>query len=185
MDWFEAFAGQLDVSELIQESTFIKGLKEEVRSTVRIAEPESLAQAIRMAIRIDENMTRGSSRSGVSAGPPKMGQVKRENSSPGTFKHLTQTELAEKRAQGLCFRCDGKFAPRHKCPSKTLQVLIVNEEDNERTNLEHAHFDMDEVSLNAINGLTPPRTMKVRADVGGLDVIVLIYSGATHNFLST
>ncbi|CAH1433964.1 unnamed protein product [Lactuca virosa] len=197
---FEAFAGQLvDVLESIQESTFIKGLKEGVRSAVRIAEPESLAQAIRMAIRIDENTTGGSSRSGVSAGPPKMGQgfqaktnttvpvaqVKRENGSPSTFKRLTQTELAEKRTQGLCFRCDGKFAPGHKCPSKTLQVLIVDEEDDKRTNLEHAHFDMAEVSLNAINGLTPPRTMKVRGDVGGLEVIVLIDSGATHNFLST
>ncbi|CAH1413852.1 unnamed protein product [Lactuca virosa] len=44
---------------------------------------------------------------------------------------------------------------------------------------------MAEVSLNTISGLTPPRTMKVKGDVGGLEVIVLIDSGATHNFLST
>lgn len=84
----------------------------------------------------------------------------------------------------MCFRCDGKFAPRHKCPSKTFQVLIVDEEVDERSDLEHAHFDMAEVSLNTVSGLTPPRTMKVKGDVGGLEVIVLIDSGAMHNFLS-
>lgn len=54
VDRFEGFAGQLSViPESVQESTFIKGLKAEVRSVVRIAELESLAQAIRMAIKID------------------------------------------------------------------------------------------------------------------------------------
>lgn len=60
VDRFESFAGQLsEVPESIQESTFVKGLKEEVRAAVRIAEPDSLAQAIRMAIKIDENKIRG------------------------------------------------------------------------------------------------------------------------------
>lgn len=51
--------------------------------------------------------------------------------------------------------------------------------------MEHAHFDMAKVSLNAVSGLTPPRKMKVKGDVGGLEVIVLIDSRATHNFFST
>ncbi|CAH1450159.1 unnamed protein product [Lactuca virosa] len=60
MDRFEGFAGQLhDVPESIQESTFIKGLKEDVRAAVRIAEPDSLSQAIRMAIKIYENRVGG------------------------------------------------------------------------------------------------------------------------------
>lgn len=60
MDRLEGFAGQLaSVPESVQESTFIKGLKAEIHSAVRIAEPESLVQAIRMAIKIDETRAIG------------------------------------------------------------------------------------------------------------------------------
>ncbi|KAJ9556550.1 hypothetical protein OSB04_011164 [Centaurea solstitialis] len=63
VDRFEGFAGQLsNIPESIQESTFIKGLKEEIRAAVRIAEPGSLGQAIRMAIKIDENKVTGLTR---------------------------------------------------------------------------------------------------------------------------
>lgn len=56
VDKVKSFAGQLnDIPESVQESNFIKGLKEEVWAAVRIAEPDSLSQAIRMAIKIDEN----------------------------------------------------------------------------------------------------------------------------------
>nr|GEX94820.1 hypothetical protein [Tanacetum cinerariifolium] len=34
-----------------------------------------------------------------------------------------------KRAKGLCYRCDKKFSPDHRCPSQTLQVLLVDESD--------------------------------------------------------
>lgn len=56
VDKFEGFAGQLlGVPDDIMECTFIKGLKPEVRAEVRIAEPVSLEQAIRVAIKIDDN----------------------------------------------------------------------------------------------------------------------------------
>ena len=197
VDQCESFAGQLGyTSESVQESTFTKGLKEEVRSAVRIAEPASLAQAIRMAIRIDENKAGGSSKNGGSAAKPGYGyQGKVTTANPPStakkegFKYLTPKELTEKRANGLCYKCDAKFAPGHKCSVK-LQVLIVDEEIGEEDGAEgddegHAHLDMAEVSLNAISGLTPPQTMKVKGKLRGMEVIVLIDSGATHNFVST
>ncbi|GJV08173.1 hypothetical protein Tco_1345829 [Tanacetum coccineum] len=38
----------------------------------------------------------------------------------------------DKRAKGLCYRCDGKFGPGHRCSKKALQVLLVDEEEEEK-----------------------------------------------------
>ena len=42
-----------------------------------------------------------------------------------------------------------------------------------------------EVSLNSVVGLTAPRTMKLLGSILGHEVVVLIDSGASHNFLSS
>ncbi|GKB95105.1 ty3-gypsy retrotransposon protein, partial [Tanacetum coccineum] len=168
--------------------TFIKGLKPDLRSAVRVMQPEGLNHAMKLAISLGENknydmLTRGggsnrstgltstssytrnsgtgSTRTLVSTIP-----ADRKNGSgslvrPGPFKRLTEAEFTEKRSKGLCFKCDEKFLPGHRCPTKTLQV-----------------------SLNSVIGFTYPRTMKLCGNIGGIDIVVLIDSGATHNFLS-
>ena len=204
VDRFESLAGQLlDLSEKVLESTFVKGLKPDTRAAIRVAEPESLAQAMRMAIKIDENKPAGNGRvssntlrwgGGGGVRTPAViatdgGDKKNTGEPGGTFKRLTSAELADKRARGICFRCDGKFAPGHRCPNKTLQVLVVDEEegdqgDDEDEEADHAHLDAVEVSLGSISGLTSPTTMKVRCEVRGAAAVVLIDCGATHNFIS-
>lgn len=41
------------------------------------------------------------------------------------YRKLTPAEMAEKKALGLCFRCDERFHVGHHCRYKELQVLIV------------------------------------------------------------
>ena len=49
-----------------------------------------------------------------------------------TFKCLTETEIQDKMAKGLCFQCNEKFSPEHRCKDKSLQVLTMcNEEEGE------------------------------------------------------
>ena len=43
------------------------------------------------------------------------------------FRSLTDAEVLDKRAKGLCFRCDEKFGLGHICPNKQLQVLLLEE----------------------------------------------------------
>ncbi|GJT58344.1 putative mitochondrial protein [Tanacetum coccineum] len=107
------------------------------------------------------------------------------------FKELIETELADKQSNGLCFKCNEKFTIGHQCPSKTLQVLLVMDEEDEddEENVEnregsHIHLDSMKVSLNLLLGFTSPRTLKIRGILRGVVVTVLIDSGATHNFLS-
>nr|GEZ42526.1 putative mitochondrial protein [Tanacetum cinerariifolium] len=101
------------------------------------------------------------------------------------FRRMTESEYADKKAKGLCFRCDGKFGPGHRCPDKTLQVLMISEDDAEtEEEQEHVHLDTVEVSAHSVVGITSHHTMKLRGTIQGFAVVVLIDSGATHNFVS-
>lgn len=138
MGRFEQLAAQLEgIQESILEGTFIKGLKPELRKSVRLLQPRGLGQAIKMALLVDENRTgtiSGSEKGGgkvMGSRQPVMVTVKAPGA-PGTrtpFRRMTDTEFADKKAKGLCFRCDGKFGPGHRCPERTLQVLLVEDEE--------------------------------------------------------
>ena len=45
-------------------------------------------------------------------------------------KRLTESEIAARRAKGLCFRREEKFSPGHRCKDRTLQVLTICDEEN-------------------------------------------------------
>nr|KAJ0221896.1 hypothetical protein LSAT_V11C200051600 [Lactuca sativa] len=45
-----------------------------------------------------------------------------------TLKRLTATEMAERRAKGLCFNCDDMFSIDHKCV-KLFGIMLEDEED--------------------------------------------------------
>ncbi|XP_031257121.1 uncharacterized protein LOC116115112 [Pistacia vera] len=93
------------------------------------------------------------------------------------FRWLTEADIQYKRERGLCFRCDEKFGPNHRCRNKSLQVLLMleEEEDTER----------EEVTLEADDEPTSEdKTLKLRGLLGTEEVIVLVDSGASHNFIS-
>ncbi|XP_024018362.1 uncharacterized protein LOC112090683 [Morus notabilis] len=108
------------------------------------------------------------------------------------FKRMTDEEYQRRRAKGLCYRCDEKFSPGHRCKNRQLQVLLVSESDaEEEENAEEAEEEpADEIggmaglSLNAMMGIASSDTMKLKGAIGEREVLILIDSGASHNFLS-
>ena len=109
------------------------------------------------------------------------------------MKRLTKSELQAHREKGLCFKCDEKFSPDHHY-KKILRVLLVHKdqkkEDNQfdnRTIVEPSLIELKdamELSLNFVVGLTMSGTMKINGTIGLKETIILVNSGATHNFLS-
>ena len=109
------------------------------------------------------------------------------------IKRLTESELQARIEKGLCFKCDEKFSPGHLC-KKELRVLLVHEDEREEDNQFDKRATMEpslielkdamELSLNSVVGLTTPGTMKIKGTIGSKEVIILVDSRATHNFLS-
>ena len=67
------------------------------------------------------------------------------NSSPTTLKPITLVkqiswdEMQKRRAQGLCFNCDAKFVPEHKCKGPQLLLLEGNYDESGTDDAERAH----------------------------------------------
>lgn len=123
------------------------------------------------------------SQASVNMGRPISNQTTKLSNEP---RRLTESELQERRAKGLCFKCDERWGVGHRCKRKELSVLLVaGEPESEEEELEE---EIDEenvgVSLCWVVGLTNPKTMKLKGVISGHEVIVMVDPGATHNFIS-
>lgn len=49
----------------------------------------------------------------------------------GDTRRPTERELQDKRAKGLCFRCDERWGVGHQCKRKEVSVLLVDEDDDQ------------------------------------------------------
>lgn len=97
---------------------------------------------------------------------------------------LTDKELREKRARGLCFKCDEPWSFNHACKKRELRVILTEddgeEEEDEGRNLEMAEMaemaetqeieiedPMAGITLQSIPGFTKPKTMKLEGEMAG------------------
>ncbi|XP_038687486.1 uncharacterized protein LOC119986865 [Tripterygium wilfordii] len=101
-----------------------------------------------------------------------------------------QAEKQERMAKGLCFRCNEKFAPGHRCKPKSFSLMELTdselpvEEDENVVHDDPSMADLAEISFHAILGKSSGTTMKLLGTVQGRQVLILIDSGSTHNFIA-
>ncbi|RVW71683.1 Transposon Ty3-I Gag-Pol polyprotein [Vitis vinifera] len=107
-------------------------------------------------------------------------------------QNFSNRDLDERRAKGLCFWCDEKFTPGHKCKRKQLYVMQIQvETDGEgpEGNLQMEGLDEEDeqiqLSLNALMSNEDSQTMTLNGNYKGRSLFVLIDSGSSHNFLSS
>nr|GEU70217.1 PsbP domain-containing protein 3, chloroplastic isoform X1 [Tanacetum cinerariifolium] len=108
-------------------------------------------------------------------------------------KQLSQKEYEEKRSKNLCFYCDQKYVPRHKCSEQLFSLEVLAEEESthveEEVETPTAEESVEEqvvyphISLNALAGINTFHIMRIKVHVGKQDVHILVDSGSTHNFV--
>lgn len=112
------------------------------------------------------------------------------------IRSIHNDEFEERRAKGLCFKCGGKYHPTlHKCPERALRVLIIGEdetmtEEGEILSMEDVTVESEEEVevecklMGVLGSMGESHTMKVEGKIQNVDLLVLIDSGASHNFIS-
>ena len=113
--------------------------------------------------------------------------------------------MADRQRNGLCHNCDEKYVKGHRCCEQEIFHMDVSstpkmedlgleepskEEPNEQTFLvqdtvEPSSFTMEAViSLHALSGVFTPQNLKIKGYIKYHQLVVLINSGNTHNFIN-
>eukprot|EP00253_Pinus_taeda_P013602 PITA_13602 len=164
---------------------FIGTLKDNIQHDVCLWEPDSLEKAFRLARKImatRKHTTHNNKEGSVVA--PSLPQ----------YIRLTPKKLEEKREKGLFYSSDSKYTKGHKCDEKKLFYIDCEEEEEkdqegskEEDILQEQSLDKEEmnptISCNALAAITTPQTIKIEGQIKKKNVIVLIDSGSTHNFI--
>ncbi|CAM8985355.1 unnamed protein product [Rhodiola kirilowii] len=112
---------------------FIAGLKEEIHSEIVMFNPTTLHQAMGLARLAEQKIHSFRPRTfaprlipqplALLPAPP----VAQPAPTGLSIKRLTPVEMAARREKGLCFNCDDKYTPGHKCRPR-FQSLVMEDE---------------------------------------------------------
>jgi len=95
--------------------------------------------------------------------------------------------MQEIRALGLCYNCDEKFIPGHKCTTSRFLLLFGDPVPNIDPTKDISSFDdyintiHFHLSPQALTGIISPKTLNFTGLIHNLPVIVLIDSDNSHN----
>jgi hypothetical protein len=114
-------------------------------------------------------------------------------------QHNSTSQIKEHREKGLCYYCDDKLQPGHKCKSLKLYHLsgleLPSDDSGEEVFYDStkvadpvSEFDVveckePEISLHAIFGPSDSKSMRLLGLLHNHQVSILIDSRSTHNFL--
>ena len=132
-------------------------------------------------------------------GPPPTKTICKPSKPP--FQKALAAQIEDRRRKGLCFYCDEKWVAGHKCKTPRFflmegvqasmpEVEVCSEEiqveecigSEVSSNLINSTA---EITLNALLGSPSPGTMRVLGRVNHQELVILIDTGSTYNFLDT
>ncbi|KAL4385166.1 hypothetical protein GQ457_15G026180 [Hibiscus cannabinus] len=193
------------LEEIYFVSSFLSGLKEELRHKVKLHQPKSLTEAYRqaklteLALEFETRKFRSGMRTLPYSGQGSSQKPLQPTIPAGTkFNNTSQTagkqSLVEfRRSNNLCFKCGEKFGPGHQCRFKQLNMM---EEDETLESFEEQDMLMEqsavkdqtegnlEISMNALTGSVGYNTLRIPGTIKGRSLSILLDSGSTHSFIA-
>ncbi|XP_076908515.1 uncharacterized protein LOC143565426 [Bidens hawaiensis] len=145
---FEKLSHQVDgLPESFLIGCFIGGLKEDIRIEVKLNNPKQLHKAIGIARLVEDKMNLGRELSSANntSNPLSVNQLPGSITqgilgpaltqqlalpAPNHVRRLTSAELRDRHANGLCYNCDERYTPVHKCTKPQLFMIIDSKDES-------------------------------------------------------
>jgi len=183
----------------------------ELQHPTTLDDAMALARAFERRLELDEDEDSSTSRVPTRTNPPIRSRALPATSAPHTpppaaktvpqappaptkgpppagprFKRLTQQEMAQRRAEGLCFNCPEKFTKDHACMKKGLYLMELDDDTpvEDAAVEESSPTDDVEISIHALTGIKTADTMHLATSVAGTSIRALVDSGSTHSFIA-
>lgn len=193
-------------------SCFVSGLTSEIRREVQAHQPLMLVQAASLACLQEEKLldvhhppwsrvllvtivppyTPSPSPRTVTLPPPLPPPGR---PAPPPLKCLSLKEIASRREGDLYFNYDEKFHRGHHCASRVF-LLIAEEDENPDPHIvlndpppdppgqvDSLDLCPTQISFHSLAGQLAPKTLRMLGSLFGHQVMVLVDSGSTHNFI--
>ncbi|XP_057780136.1 uncharacterized protein LOC130998745 [Salvia miltiorrhiza] len=220
---FESLMGRTKgISEPLLISFYISGLKPSIRRDLQLNRPPTLDETFALS-RVFESKYMDSqtdartfarplprptlptavTTNSTTAVPPIPPRPSAVSSSPSPVRcdsptipvrRLTPAETREKRERGLCFHCDQRWNPSHRCKTPSTVLLLAG--DDATFSLE-AHDILDSPdhpldddiilgdvsSLHSLSGAAQPRSLRLWGSIQTQRFQMIDY-GSTHNFIT-
>ena len=190
---------------------FVQGLKPSIRAPVKLQQPTSVDIAYSLAQTQEALLAEDTSKYSKKWEPrfsskPYIHQGLM-GSSPADKRPEEQPRVSDKvdnlraqhRARGECFKCGETYGPGHKCPSKVqLHVMeelwdamqsqdsAVSDSDSEHQPTEPTDKESDDcmkLSVQAATGTSSKESIKLQGMVGKRQLLILVDSGSSTNFI--
>ncbi|XP_059064617.1 uncharacterized protein LOC131856731 [Cryptomeria japonica] len=193
-----------DISEKRIIYLFLDGLEDPIKGLVKAFSPSTLQEAIKRSLQLETYMPK---KPVTNQKPPNLwqhkGNFQKKTFSPPPAKNVTNTTnkkvdeetKSELRRKKLCFTCREPWVPGHRCLGKGqvhyIEVALDSDSDEHGefhdTKEEEEEEKEKEISKGgtfaALSGVPRYHPFRIRGVLAGQRIIVLLNSGATHNFI--
>ncbi|XP_026383521.1 uncharacterized protein LOC113279020 [Papaver somniferum] len=204
---FEKLLNFVEFPEDYLISCFIRLLKPHIGSVVKLLAPQTLDKAYtkeiyqEAAYAATKFVPKQPYRPPIfrSPIPPQLAQQHQQTFPPG-YRRLSPEEQREKRAKGICFKCDQPYIPNHICVNPQLTILDIEEpttklaiqavdsfsatEVDNSVDDDSRVEDVPSISLNSLMGSPFSTTIRITGSSKAQPITVLVDSGFTYNFIS-
>jgi len=189
---------------------FLSSLKIDIRRDVIAQNPTSLLHAVSLAKLFEEKYlpkqkttltypyleyqssslaqtTKSTSLPPLLPNPNTTHQPSQQLVKSSNINKISAAEMQLRRETGLCFTCDAKFSPSHRCPNKQYLLLQLEEDEDFKLEPDPHQIQSSEqehhLYFNTLKGAAGIGTMRFQGIINGVKVQVLLDSGSLNNFL--